>query len=198
MYPFVPPFNSLLSIKRKGNISLYILCKRILKNKIISEHFLQLFHLLKEFTFFLNHTNYFKIIKIKILMISWFEKHNKTSWGITILGAISIFYISSLVFPTEKVQTNLLAITYHISAFFLLTLFLLISSIQGKKIKLIPIPMILLILYGILDELHQYFIPGRDFSLLDIFLDTTGILMASMFYFILILLKNNPKTLKKL
>lgn len=129
-------------------------------------------------------------------MISWFEKHSKISWAITIFGAASIFYISSLAFPIEKKQIDILPILYHISAFFFLALFLFISSIQRKKIKLIPITIMLSILYAILDELHQYFVPGRNSSTLDVLLDTTGIAIASMFYFILILSKRKPKTLK--
>src|SRR3989338_7628956 len=118
-------------------------------------------------------------------MISWFEKYNKLSWSITLIIAIMIFYISSLTFsPGAGKGYDVKPIIYHISAFFFLEFFLLISLIKGKSEKLIPISIIMAILYGISDELHQYFVPGRNLSPSDIFLDAIGISFASLLYFI--------------
>lgn len=37
-------------------------------------------------------------------------------------------------------------------------------------------------LYAISDEIHQYFVPGRNFALTDIFIDTTGIILGSFLW----------------
>lgn len=129
-------------------------------------------------------------------MITWFEKHNKLSWTITIIGAIAIFYISSLTFEPSVPGTNILSMLYHILAFFFFSLFLLISLTKGKG-KFLPFTLAILIsiAYGISDEIHQFFVPGRYCGLFDVGLDSLGILFASMIYFISIKYRKNLKTL---
>lgn len=117
-------------------------------------------------------------------MISWFEKHNKISWIITILVAIAIFYISSLTFESSNGPpgTGFKAMAYHIVAFFFFAFFLSISLVKGKYKKFILLVIIISILYGISDETHQLFVPGRVSSLSDVFLDSFGIILASTLY----------------
>ncbi len=121
-------------------------------------------------------------------MISWFEKHNKLSWLITILIAGIIFYISSLTFPPgPSVVFDWKPVAYHFMAFFFLAAFLLISLIKGEKIKynLIFLGIIIVIVYGISDEIHQIFVPGRNFAISDILTNSAGILFASLIYSLL-------------
>jgi len=124
-------------------------------------------------------------------MISWFEKHNKLSWLITILIAVIIFYLSSLSFelgtpgPSWPQKSSF----YHYIVFFFFSFFLLISLVQGKKQNLIFLGIIIAVLYGILDEIHQLFIPGRFFTIPDILTDSAGILSAAALYSLLILKK---------
>jgi len=118
-------------------------------------------------------------------MINWFEKHSRVSCGITILISVIIFYISSQSFAHSSKQSNLMPIIYHFCAFFFLAFFLLISSIRGKEKYLIFALVILIsVLYGISDEFHQFFVPGRHCSFSDVFIDTLGIFFASIIYFI--------------
>ena len=119
-------------------------------------------------------------------MISWFEKNNKISLIIALLIAIAMFYISSLTFggTGEKGGTNLLAILYHIAAYFFLALFLCFALIKGKYKSLFIIVILFSIFYGITDEIHQYFVPGRDASFKDVGLDAIGILFSSLFYLV--------------
>jgi VanZ family protein len=127
-------------------------------------------------------------------MISWFEKHNKISWAITFFGGASIFYISSLKFGGGT-SFGIFSIIYHFSAFFLLSFFLLISSVRGKNNSLVfVIAIFLAVTYGILDELHQFFVPGRTSTLLDMGIDSLGVVLASVIYFILIKYKNLQNT----
>lgn len=120
-------------------------------------------------------------------MISWFERHNKLSWAITILIAVIIFYFSTLSFVGvgEGYGKNWMSIVYHIIIFFFLSLFLFISLIKGKSnSKLFLFVILILISYGILDEIHQFFVPGRFCTILDLGFDSIGILFAFMFYVI--------------
>ena len=118
-------------------------------------------------------------------MIKWFEKHNKLSWFITIFGALMIFYLSSITFNLlviGKGGTNILSTIYHISAFFCLAFFLFVSVRKTNYIFVLAI--VISMFYGVLDEVHQLFVAGRFCSFVDFLLDTTGILFASMIYFI--------------
>jgi len=120
-------------------------------------------------------------------MISWFEKHNKLSWIITILIAVIIFYFSTLIFEgvCEAYGKNWISIVYHVVIFFFLSLFLLISLMRGeKKYLFFFLAILITISYGAIDELHQFFVPGRFCTVIDLGFNSIGILFASMFYFI--------------
>ena len=121
-------------------------------------------------------------------MISWFEKNNKISLIIALLIAIAMFYISSLTFggTGEKEGTNLIAVLYHILAYFFLALFLGFALIKGKYKSLFVIVILFSIFYGITDEIHQYFVPGRSASISDVGLDSIGIMLFTLSYLVLI------------
>ncbi len=124
----------------------------------------------------------------------WFEKHNSISWIITVFGAIAIFYMSSLTFEGATYTTNINSILYHFFAFFFFASFLYISSLKGKKkYSILILALIISLLYAISDELHQFFVPGRDSSIKDIFIDSLGIMLASMIYVIRIEYANRKK-----
>jgi VanZ family protein len=129
-------------------------------------------------------------------MISWFEKHNKTSLIITILIAIFIFYISSLTFAAvvPGPEFKYKPIIYHFLIFLLFSFFLLIALLKGEKINLFLLAIIISIIYAISDEFHQLFVPGRYCSLSDVLTDSAGILFAGLLYTIRIKFKN--KTLQ--
>ena len=121
-------------------------------------------------------------------MISWFEKNYKISFIFAVLIAIAMFYVSSLTFGGigEKGGTNLLAILYHILAYFFLALFLGFALIKGKYKSLFVIVILFSIFYGITDEIHQYFVPGRSASISDVGLDSIGIMLFTLSYLVLI------------
>src|SRR3989344_3330101 len=98
--------------------------------------------------------------------ISWFDKHNKVSWIITLFITIAIK-----------------SITYHFSAFFFLALFLLISLLKGKIDKpLLFLGILFAVLYGVSDEIHQLFVPGRYLDIKDILTNSSGILSSVFLY----------------
>lgn len=116
-------------------------------------------------------------------MIGWFEKHRKISWVLTILIAIAIFYTSTLTFPPSQVISPWKSISYHFIAFFILGFFLLISLVKGRTNKnLIFLGLIIAVLYGISDEIHQIFVSNRFFDLADILTDSAGILFSGVLY----------------
>jgi len=120
-----------------------------------------------------------------VLFFSWFEKHNKISWLITIFGAVLIFYISSLTFGVAIAGISIFSILYHILAFFCFAGFLLISSLKGKQNYFVFVLAVLFsVFYGALDEVHQIFVPGRVPDIFDVFLDFVGISLASLSYLI--------------
>ena len=130
-------------------------------------------------------------------MISWFEKHNKLSWIITLIIVVMIFYISSIEFEPSVPGggISIYPTLYHIVAFFFLALFLSISMVRGKNTGLFFLVIILSVTYGISDELHQFFVPGRNTSISDVFLDSVGIVFAIISYFIYIEYRKRIKTL---
>jgi len=116
-------------------------------------------------------------------MISWFEKHNKISWLMTILIAISIFYVSSLTFTSgQPSKFPWKSVAYHFYAFLCLAAFLLISFTKGKNKNYILPAIILAIIYAISDEVHQLFVPERYFAISDILTDSAGILFITLIY----------------
>jgi VanZ family protein len=127
-------------------------------------------------------------------MLSYLEKHPLIPWLITLAIAIFIFYISSQTsesIPLPAQSPSAIPTIYHISIFFLFAFFLAIALIKGKNIYfLIPV-IIIAILYGVSDEFHQSFIPGRVASLSDINLNTLGILASSLIYLLSIEFRNH-------
>lgn len=76
-----------------------------------------------------------------------------------------------------------MSVIYHFTAFSYLTLFLLISLTKGKPSKsLIIVGILLAIIYGILDEIHQAFVPGRFPSHNDIIVNSFGIILTGLAY----------------
>ena len=121
-------------------------------------------------------------------MISLLEKNRWFSWTITIIIFLMIFYISSLTFPPPPVgPPSITATVYHISVFFLLAFFLLVSVLERRwDSRKITLSVLIVAVYAALDELHQYFVPGRYMSFDDFLLDFTGVIFASLIYFVLI------------
>jgi VanZ family protein len=133
---------------------------------------------------------FLKITHLFCEMIKWFEKHNKISWMLTIIIAVIIFYVSSLSFkPGYPGGSAWKSIAYHFYAFLFLQAFLLISITKGKNKNLIFLAIILAVLYGISDEIHQLFVPGRYCAISDMLTDSAGIFFATLIYSLRLLSK---------
>src|SRR3989344_5335768 len=114
--------------------------------------------------------------------IKFFEKQSYLSYIITLILAITIFYLSSRTFPPSTEYNPLKPYLYHFGIFLLLSFFLMVSLIKGKYSKFFMIVIILSLLYAILDELHQSLVPGRDASFGDVLIDSFGIVFSFIIY----------------
>jgi len=110
--------------------------------------------------------------------------YNKITWFVTLLIALIIFITSSIPLEGSKVFVfDIKPIIYHFGIFFFLGIFLILSLTNQKyKPLLIILSIIIAITYGILDEIHQIFVPGRYFDYLDILTNAIGILVGNIIY----------------
>ena len=88
--------------------------------------------------------------------------------------------------PTTAVSDKIL----HFTAYFVLGVLLnLTLAFQNKyrllKNKSVTATLILGSMYGIFDEVHQYFIPGRSMELFDFMADFSGLVLAVVFVILL-------------
>jgi len=100
---------------------------------------------------------------------------------------IFIFYLSSQsvvpIMGGDIVGLNLSDYVKHSFEYFILSL-LVYRAVSNHKVKINSeiLTVILSGVYAISDEVHQLFIPGRQFSLLDILADLIGIIIAIISY----------------
>jgi VanZ family protein len=117
-------------------------------------------------------------------MIKWLEKKKYFSLFLALLIIAEIFFFSSI--PGVEIKTgNLnLSIAYHIIVFFLLNFFLLIAIHGEKKIKVKYIIFVITasLTFAILDEIHQIFVPFRNYDIKDILIDSIGIMISTLIY----------------
>lgn len=101
----------------------------------------------------------------------------KLIWWIPACGWMGvIFYLShqppGMVAPLFPHQDKV----FHFIAYFVLATFLCVA-LKRRNYPLFT-AVIIAAIYGITDEYHQSFVPGRDVSLLDWFADCSGALAA--------------------
>ena len=116
--------------------------------------------------------------------------------ALAIAWAGVIFYLSSQssidtpsLFPGQDKL-------FHMMAFGVLG-FLFMGSMKtttsGYRTGQVWLVVVLVVLYGLLDEFHQYFVPGRTVEIYDALADTAGALLGawSMYYLVKILGKSS-------
>ncbi len=100
---------------------------------------------------------------------------------ITILYASMIFALSSSPDPPGSAEGKS-AVPYfshvaHTALYFGLA-FCVLETLKrypdGIDINIYILTFVIVVLYGISDEVHQYFVPYRTFMVIDIFFDTVG------------------------
>lgn len=111
-------------------------------------------------------------------------------WAPVIVWAGVIFFFSSIPdLKTELEYDFFLRKVAHVSEYFILT-FLLHRAFSGSfninAIRLFMYPAIFSLLYAISDEIHQYFVLGRNCAFQDVLIDSIGIVI---FYIFMVLKK---------
>ena len=116
--------------------------------------------------------------------------------ALAILWAGVIFYLSSQpsidtpsLFPGQDKLFHMVA--FGILGFLLMGgMKITSSSYQTRQVGFV---VVLVVLYGLLDEFHQYFVPGRTMDIYDALADAAGGLLGawSMYYLVKILGKSS-------
>jgi len=103
-----------------------------------------------------------------------------------IILTIVIFVLSSLkqkIPPIGAYKIDYLFIVLHIGEFGLFSMLLMLGFYPQFKSYYLVMGCIL---YGILDEIHQYFVPTRFFDVLDILCNIVGAILGVLIYFLLL------------
>jgi VanZ family protein len=118
-----------------------------------------------------------------IIFLRPFARNILIIWLLTILAVSSIPHIPTLKIHVAKSEIRL-DYLFHFGEYGVLA-FMAFLSFATEKFKLSLRKFIIitatLILFAILDELHQKFIPGRTCSSRDVLSDVTGIIAAVLF-----------------
>lgn len=108
------------------------------------------------------------------------------SAGATLLYMVVIFVLSSRPPPTAVLEMGVADTWLHLVEYAVLGALLAdaAGAFTGRWTwrVLIPIPALLASLYGLGDEWHQSFVPGRDSSLRDVAMDVVGAILGSALY----------------
>jgi VanZ family protein len=116
-------------------------------------------------------------------LLSFLEKNPKLTWFFILSYITLIFYFSSIPHPTQPIKgfEEEAPIIEHIIEFAILGLLLFpgFRSLGYYKYALF-FSLIFGISYGIFDEVHQYFVPGRDACILDMVINSIGTVIGVM------------------
>lgn len=101
-------------------------------------------------------------------------KNFKKYWVPVFLYAGFIFYISSIPAPEILIKIDLSPI--HIPEFFILSylIFRALSREGAALWRTFALAIVITTIYGVTDEIHQLFVPGRSFSIFDIIFNFIG------------------------
>lgn len=126
-------------------------------------------------------------IKIFDGFVSFLAKRPFLSWALTIIYAGIIFYFSAQVNPLGYIPgfITIPSIFKHVAEYTGLGFLLFASFLgigKGKKASLI-LAVAIAAIYGLSDEVHQYFVPGRVYDIVDWAADATGGIIGSFFGF---------------
>lgn len=107
-------------------------------------------------------------------------------WGPLYIYAAVIFYMSNLPKPLPSIAIPYIDKPLHIIEYAIFGL------LAGRAFKYSPrrifynnfktLAILLSLLYGMSDEVHQIFVPQREFSVFDILADTLGGALGAIIY----------------
>ena len=132
--------------------------------------------------FFSNSNASASIIQTKIVINKLVELAENNSFFNFII--LKLTEKHSLVYSIRKLA--------HLTIFCILQMIVFgVMRHNGKNIfKSTIYSMLVVVLYAIFDEIHQYFIPGRSCQLKDVFIDTIGGSVGLGLSYVIILIKS--------
>jgi len=92
--------------------------------------------------------------------------------------ATIIFILSSIPQPPSYVEETGFDKIQHVIEYSILGFFVLGSFANRNNVKIILLVIIICSIYGIVDEIHQFFVPGRYFSVLDMVANSVGVVIG--------------------
>jgi len=119
-------------------------------------------------------------------IIEIFEKKKIISWVCLIATWITMFYFSSIPGGSIGVGSIWPSIIYHFTIFAGFAFFLT-AIIKQKKIgkKEIFLVLVITLIFAILDEVHQIFVPIRSAGIQDVLTDLSGAIVAVFIYWLI-------------
>ncbi|GBE17712.1 vanZ like family protein [archaeon BMS3Abin16] len=109
-------------------------------------------------------------------------------WALVLAYAGFIFYLSSqpyLGVPSEIILLDPMQLSLHLSEYLPLGFLLARAVSKTKNLTLnnsFFLPLFMGVGYGLTDELHQFFVPGRTASIFDAGADTLGVALGVIFW----------------
>ena len=110
--------------------------------------------------------------------------------GPAILVAVIIFIFASLPSPPDiklsVTNEDLIkhAIAYAVFGFFIARALFFQHSLVGLRKRYLIFAIIFGILYGISDEFHQLFVPGRSSEVRDALADAVGVIIGTLLFYL--------------
>jgi len=107
-------------------------------------------------------------------------------WLPVIIYAGLIFYFSSLSqpLPSGIPSFNYMDLLLHASEYFVLSALLLRAFLYSAAKRPYMVSIIVSALYGISDEIHQLFVPGRVFAASDMLANAFGASLVLLYFLI--------------
>ena len=108
--------------------------------------------------------------------------HAYGAWVVVILYMGIIFYLShqpSVPLPMKFPHQDKVM---HFGAYFILAITLAHAIYPAGHKRRFWLALVIASLYGVSDEIHQMFVPGRDASALDWLADTSGAWLGAFLY----------------
>ena len=100
-----------------------------------------------------------------------------------------IYFLLGFPLPSFIPTDNWLALAFlvrktaHFTLYFIQGLGLFGSLKRQRRIPALPGAIFCSMVFATLDELHQYFVPGRSCKITDVLLDTCGAALASLLFY---------------
>jgi VanZ family protein len=103
-------------------------------------------------------------------------------WIAPLLYMVLIFYLSSSPLPIKIPTFSLFDKVMHVLEYAILSAFIYLALRKSSltRYQLLGLVFAISFLYGISDEIHQYFIPGREADLFDVMANGIGAFGCSL------------------